>query len=221
MRTLALETRSTTTYALALALALASGCSEHQDRGNSAVNGAYEQLAVQLQNCANDALNCLGAANCDDAAEQACRDGYRACRAETRAAYRAFHAAVRECFATKWECVSDAGWGDAGRTERQACREQFHMCVADERPIRAPAGPCLQGLRECVHADAMSGERPGREQVRDCLSAAHQCVVDRLPMCEPDEPGEAGAGGASAGSGGSGAAGAAGAGTAGSGGAGP
>jgi hypothetical protein len=174
--------------AVALALTCAAGCGEQsQPQGGSDVGDLYQALGVQLQNCASNALDCLGAANCDDAAEQACKDGYRQCRADTRAAYRAYREAVHACWETKWQCVRDAGWGDAGAEARSACKEQLRACIAEDRPIRAPAGPCMMALRECVHADSMEGERPSREQVRDCLGAAHQCVLDRLPDCEPED----------------------------------
>jgi hypothetical protein len=198
--------------ALLFVLGLCTSCGDEPQPSPSA-SGAFQALAVQLQNCSSNALDCLGAANCDEAQEQACRDQFRACREETRAAYRAFFEAARQCWADKRECLAaarDAGGADAGDTADggtnacAACREAFHGCLDDNRPIRPEPGPCMQALRECVQSDAQSGgmddaaadagqtrssrHRARHQQVRDCLSQAHECILDRLPMCGPDEP---------------------------------
>ena len=186
--------RSTVLLAISLATAvLGFGCTG--DAEESSASGAYQQLGVQLQNCANDALNCLGAANCDDTAEQACRDQFHSCREDTRAAYVAFFEAVRQCWSTKLECVAAAR--DAGDDEATdggvpsahgACREAFHTCVGDNRPIRPAPGPCMQALHECVQTDVEGGRRERHRMIHDCVGEAHQCILDRLPMCGPDEP---------------------------------
>jgi hypothetical protein len=195
--------RSTALLAISLALSLPAalfgfGCGG--DEGESTAGGAYQQLGVQLQNCANDALTCLATANCDDTAEQACRDGFRTCREDTRAAYRAFFESVRQCWSTKLECVAaarDAGDDTGGADEtadggapsaHAVCREAFHACIDDNRPIRPEPGPCMQALRECVQTDVQTGRRERHRLIRDCLGEAHQCILDRLPMCGPDEP---------------------------------
>jgi hypothetical protein len=190
MKALAFDNLSLTTCAAAIAFAsVAAGCSDsdEQREGND-VNGAYQELATQLQNCASDALDCYGAANCDDAREATCRDEFQVCRENTRAAYRAYHEAVHECWAEKWACVSDAGFSDAGADARAACRDQLKACVAEDKPLPAPLGPCMQGLRDCVQSDAETGERPSVSLVHDCLIEAHGCVIDRFPMCGPGGP---------------------------------
>ncbi len=193
--------RSKVLIGISLATALLGfGCAG--DGGESSASGAYQQLGVQLQNCANDAITCLGAANCDDTAQQACRDQFHTCRENTRAAYWAFLESVRQCWSTKMECVAaarDAGddstddgnadSSDGGVPSAHAvCREAFHTCVDDNRPIRPEPGPCMQALRECVQTDVQEGHRERHRMIRDCLGEAHQCILDRLPMCGPDEP---------------------------------
>jgi hypothetical protein len=190
--------RSTTWLpALLATAALGIGCAD-QARSDSA-SGAYQELGVQLQNCANDAITCLGAANCDDAAEQACREQFHTCREGTRAAYRTFFEAVGQCWSTKRECVAgarDAAIANDGgaRSGHAACRDAFHACVDDNRPVRPGPGPCMQGLRECVQTDVQSGRRERRHMIHDCLGEAHQCILDRLPMCDPTEPPAGGTG---------------------------
>jgi hypothetical protein len=185
--------------AAAIACSGLVGCNRHQEAANGEVGSKYEELAVQLQNCASNALDCLKAANCDDAAEQACKDEFHACREATRDAYKAFCGAVKDCFASARECVADvkdSGVADAdggARAAYGACRDQFKACVQENRPIRAPAGPCLQGLRDCVQA--------GDSDRRDCLEQAHECFVNRLPMCGPDNPGGGTGGSGTAGTG--------------------
>lgn len=196
------RTRAFSIAALALGLRMA-GCSSDPPRESaSEVGTAYQALAVQLQNCASNGLDCYQAANCDDAAEQACRDELHACREATRDAYRAYHQAIGNCFRAKLECVHDA-WSDGGATsdggaaDFQACRDQFHACVEVDRPIPAEPGPCMSGLRACVETNVQWGEDGSRAALHDCLSEAHQCIQNRLPMCE-DEAGAGGAGGAGA-----------------------
>jgi hypothetical protein len=208
-----------TVAAAAFACMGLAGCNHDQSGGDTTAGGSYADLAVQLQNCASDALTCVKAANCDDAAEQVCRDAFKTCRDNTRAAYHAFHDAVKECFGAARECIGDARDGgaasepgDGGTNPFGVCRDGFKMCVQDSRPTPPPAGPCLQGLRDCVQADEMG--------TRDCLEQAHTCFLNRLPMCgptpgteptpgggfphrPPGHPGDAGgSGGASGGSGG-------------------
>jgi hypothetical protein len=198
--------------ALLCALGFCASCGDEPEETPTA-SGAFQALAVQLQNCSSNALDCLGAANCDATQEQACRDQFRACREETRDAYRAFFEAARQCWADKRECLAaarDAGeadasdTGDAGANACAECRAAFRGCLDDNRPIRPEPGPCMQALRECVQADAQSGgvddaavdggesrwsrHRARHRQVRDCLSQAHECIQNRLPMCGPDEP---------------------------------
>jgi hypothetical protein len=184
------------------------GCNHHDEPSSSSkdVGTAYEELAVQLQNCASNALDCVKAANCDDNAEQACRDEFKACREATRDAYHAFHDAVRDCFASARQCVQnvqDSGAADVDGGVRAAfgvCRDQFKMCVVDNKPMRPEPGPCCSALRECVQND--------ESDKRDCFEQAHTCFVNRLPMCGPSEPGGGtggtGTAGTGTGSGGSG-----------------
>jgi hypothetical protein len=186
----------------ALACSGLVGCSSHHEVSKSQdVQSAYEELQVQLQNCASNALDCVKAANCDDTAEQACRDEFKACRDATRDAYRAFHDAVKDCFGTARQCVEniqDSGAADVDggvRAAFGACRDQFKMCVADNRPIRPEPGPCCSALRECVQND--------ENDKRDCFEQAHTCFVNRLPMCGPNEPG-GGTGGTGTGAAGTG-----------------
>lgn len=165
----------------ALACGSLIGCNQHAPASESNVGNAYAELQTQLENCGSNALDCLKAANCDQTAEQACRDSFQACRDATRAAYKAFHDAVRECFDSARQCfadVKDSGvTGDAGTDAFGACRDQFKMCVQDNRPIRPEPGPCMAALRDCVQND--------QNDKRDCFDQAHQCILDRLPMCGP------------------------------------
>jgi hypothetical protein len=177
-----------------------AGCGQHENASSgTGVGTTYEELAVQLQNCASNALDCVKAANCDDTAEQACRDEFHTCREATRDAYHAFCASVKDCFASARECaggVRDSGAADADggvRAAYGACRDQFKMCVDENRPIRAPAGPCMQGLRDCVQG--------GTTDRGTCFEQAHTCFVNRLPMCGPNTPGGGTGGGGAAGMG--------------------
>jgi hypothetical protein len=175
---------------LALGLSMA-GCTEDEPADTTEVGSTYEALAVQLQNCASNGLDCYQAANCDEAAEQVCRDEFRACREATRDAYRAYHRAIGNCFRAKLECVRDA-WTDGGATtdggepDFSACRDEFHACIEVDRPIPAEPGPCMSGLRECVQANVQWGEDGSRAAFHDCLSEAHTCIQNRLPMCDLD-----------------------------------
>jgi hypothetical protein len=188
--------------ALMLSMALACllggvGCEEEPEVANDdSVAGSYQALAAQLQNCASSALTCLQNASCDEAQEQECRDEFRACREGTRDAYRAYHEAVRVCWHDKFECVRDA-WsadastatGEAGTSAFDACKDTFRECVAADRPIPPEPGPCMSGLRACVETNVQWGEDASRQAFRDCLGEAHACIVDRIPMCGPDDPG--------------------------------
>jgi hypothetical protein len=176
--------------AIGLSIAVwGSGCTELEPE-HTQVGATYSTLAVQLQSCASDALACHRAANCDEAAEQACRQGLRACRDTTRDAYRAFHEAVSACLLDKNECVTDA-WGDAGlegdagSEQLAACRRELLACVEADRPIPPEPDPCMEGLRECVQARVLGGE-DDRNAFGDCLGQAHACIVNGLPTCQAD-----------------------------------
>ena len=183
----------TTLLLAAFVVAGTAGCESDEAPSTGGVGASYQTLAVQLQNCASTGLDCLQAADCDDAAEQACRDDFHTCRENTRDAYRAFHEAVRACWQTKRECIRDAwsdggGDWDAGIAAFSACRDEFHACVEVDRPIRPEPGPCMSALRTCVETDVQSAEEGSRRAAfHDCLSAAHECIVNRLPMCDGDE----------------------------------
>lgn len=192
---------------LALSLGMA-GCTEDEPTAEptTEVGTKYEALAVQLQNCASNALACYQGASCDEAAEQACREEFQACREATRDAYRAYQQAIGNCFRTKLECVRDvwtgSGTADGGVTDIQGCRDDFQACVEVDRPIPAEPGPCMSGLHQCVQTNVQWGEDGSRSAFHDCLSDAHMCIQDRLPMCD-DDAGTAGSGG-TAGTGGTG-----------------
>ena len=166
-----------------------SGCTELEPE-RTQVGTTYSALAVQLQSCASNALDCHRAANCDDAAEQACRQDLRACRDTARDAYRAFHEAVGACLHDKNECVTEA-WGDAGLEgdaggeQLAACRRELRTCVEADRPIPPEPDPCMERLRECVQARVL-GDEDERSAFGDCLGEAYACIVNRLPMCEAD-----------------------------------
>lgn len=190
------QLRAAWVTSIALACGMGVSCTEEaQAPSDDSVASSYNALAVQLQNCGNDALDCVGAANCDDAAEQLCRDQFHECRDNTRDAYRAYHEAVRACWQEKLECVREA-WGDGGFTPAEgdagtpfdACKDRFRACVAVDRPLPAEPGPCMSGLRACVEANVEWGEDGSRQALRDCLSETHTCIRDRIPMCGPDEP---------------------------------
>lgn len=175
--------RASVIAALALGASIAS-CTEDEPE-QTEVGSSFAALATQLQNCASNGLDCYQAANCDEAAEQVCRDDFRACREATRDAYRAYHQAIGNCFRAKLECVHNA-WSDGGAStadggaaEFEACRDEFHACIEVDRPIPPEPGPCMQGLRECVQSDVQWGEDGSRAALHDCLSEAHTCIVNR------------------------------------------
>jgi hypothetical protein len=190
MRTADTNKSAAALAAVALACGLALGCNGASTSASSdpSVAGTYEQLGSQLQNCVSSALDCLKAANCDADKDQACRDDFKSCHEQNRAAFQAFGKAVQGCFDTEKMCVADtrgtggtsggaageaASTGTGGASPRQMCRQQFSSCVSDSRPIAPAPGPCMQGLKTCVMDS--SNDR------MQCFDDARTCFMDRLP----------------------------------------
>lgn len=192
-----------------LGCSLFLGCGGAPSSGEqSQVGTALQDLGAQLQNCASSALDCVKAADCDKTKEQACRDDFMSCRKANLSALEAFGQAVESCYQTKRQCIADArgnggagggtavgagGSGGAASSPFELCHEAFRSCVQDNRPQPPAPGPCMQGWHDCIQAGDMTP--------RQCFDAAHQCFLNRLPMCGPSA---AGSGGAAAGSGGGG-----------------
>lgn len=163
--------------AATLMLGLSAGC-EKQVQSDNRVDATYEALAGQFRACASNAMACLKTANCDEAQNQVCRDTFAACRDQAKAAADAFRAAVRECRAEARACKGDAGDADDGGA-RAACFDGLKMCVAANKPERAPYPPCIAALRDCIQADQV--------EPRECMMTAHQCFVDGMPpRCDGD-----------------------------------
>ena len=163
--------------AAALMLSTGAGC-EQQVKSDNKVDATYAALAGQFRACASNAAACLKTANCDVAQNQVCRDQFSTCRDAAKAAAEAFRDAVRECRSDARACKADASDVDDGG-ERMACREELKMCVASNRPERAPAPPCIAELRDCIQADM--------SEPRACMMTAHQCFIDSMPpRCDGD-----------------------------------
>jgi hypothetical protein len=171
--------RLVTAVAVAL-MGLSAGCGNEQNMApDSRVDATYEALAGQFRACMSDAAACLKTANCNEAANQACRDQFATCRDAAKAAAEAFHDAVHQCRADARAC-----WGDAGSTQdagaaRHACFDELKMCVASNRPEQAAPPPCVASLRDCIQADDADPHA--------CLMTAHDCFMDSIPpRCDGD-----------------------------------
>lgn len=161
-------------------MGLSAGCGNEQTSATDArVDATYEALAGQFRACASDAAACLKTANCDVAANQACRDQFATCRDAAKAAAEAFHAAVHQCRADARSCWGDAGSAEDAGAARHACFEELKMCVVSNKPERAPAPPCIAALRDCIQAD--------NADTHACMMTAHQCFLDSMPpRCDGD-----------------------------------
>jgi hypothetical protein len=167
------------TAAVAL-MGLSAGCGNEQNiPTDKRVDATYEALAGQFRACASNAAACLKSANCDEAANQACRDQFATCRDAAKAAADAFHEAVHQCRADARACWGDAGSAQDAGAARHACFDELKMCVASNKPEQSPAPPCIASLRDCIQAD--------NSDTRACLMTAHECFLDSMPpRCDGD-----------------------------------
>lgn len=179
-----------------LAVGLGFGCSSESTPSDSSVSSTFEALGAQLENCRSSAAACLKDANCDAAEDQACRDEFKACHDKNRAAFEAFGNAVDTCVQAKKTCNASASSaagasmapsaGTSG-SARSACRQAFHECVDDAKPVRPAPNPCVASLRTCVQDSA--------NKPMDCFDQARSCIMDQLPPCCAKRRGQAGAAG--------------------------